>query len=71
MNALFDDLFAKHATTEEPETEPTVAEFSFAQIQAETEAELLPEETDSEPAAEEEKPLVYEVTLEELMAMVD
>ena len=71
MNALFDDLFAKHATTEESETEPAVEEFSFAQIQAETEAESLPEETASEPAVEEEKPLVYEVTLEELMAMVD
>ena len=71
MNALFDDLFAKHATTEESETEPAVEEFAFAQIQAETEAESLPEETASEPAVEEEKPLVYEVTLEELMAMVD
>ena len=48
-----------------------MAAFSFADIQLTSETDTHPEEPLPEPEAPEELPLVYEVTLEELMAMAE
>ena len=71
LDSLFDGLFAARTATEKEEPQPTVEEFSFADLQTASAAEKRSEEASSEPEVVEEKPLVYEVTLEELMAMGD
>ena len=71
MDSLFNDLFATRTATEKEELQPTVEEFSFSDLQTASAAEKLSGEASSEPEVVEEKPLVYEVTLEELMAMGD
>jgi len=73
LDSLFDDLFASRISVKEPEPEPesAMAAFSFADIQLTSETDTHPEEPLPEPEAPEELPLVYEVTLEELMAMAE
>ena len=71
MGSLFDDLFASRTAREGSKSESVEEEFSFRDFRSAPMAEDLPEETVAAPEAVEEKPLVYEVTLEELMAMTD
>jgi hypothetical protein len=66
-SGMFDDLFAAKTPAKEPKP---VEEFDFFSFQTEPAPEAAAEEPIPE-APPEEKPLVYEVTLEELMAMVD
>ena len=78
LDSLFDDFFSSLPENRESEPEPAVSEFSFQDFTSAPAAEPtsmdVPEEflaASAEPELPEEKPLVYEVSLEELMAMVD
>ena len=75
LDNVFDDLFTSLAEKRSAKPETPVEEVSFLDFLSPDTAADSQEDTSADASAQpetpEEQPLVYEVTLEELMAMVD